>query len=116
MTLSRNSGGKPQNVEDRIGCGALRLAPDPVLDPGKAVGRLVDVVAVDIGNRLEQLIDTVIAEAGRSGSRRMGTASRHQGDRSRSVVLSHPIAFLRGVATSAEPRGSALTQMRPLAA
>lgn len=115
MTLSRSSGGKPQSVEDRIGCGALRLALDPILDPSEAFGGLMDIVAVEIADGIEQLFDALIATAGRRAGRHMGAAARYQGDRAHSVVLSHPIAFPRGVATSAEPGSPAFTQDHPLA-
>jgi hypothetical protein len=115
MTLSRNSGSKPQSVEDRIGCGALRLAPDPVLNPGEAFGGLMDIVAVDIRDGIEQLFDTLIPAAGGRECRRMGVASRYQGDRAHSAVLSHPIAFPRGVMTCAEPSSPAPTEDHPLA-
>ena len=115
MTLSRSSGSKPQSVEDRIGCGALRLAHDPVLDSGEAFGGLMDIVAVDVGDRIEQLFDTLIPAASRRGCRRTGTASRYQSDRAHSAVLSHPIAFPRGAVTFVEPNSPALTQNHPLA-
>lgn len=114
MKLLRCSGGKPQSAEDWIGGGPLRFATDPILHPGEALGRLVDVVAVDIGNRLEQLFEAFVAAADRCSRRLTGAASRHQGDRACSVVLSHPIAFPRGVpATLAETSSSAPTQYCP---
>jgi hypothetical protein len=109
MKLSRYSGGKPQRGEDRIGSGALRFAGDPVLHPSESLGGLVDVVTVEIGDGVEQLLDAFIPAARRS--RRMGATSRHQGDRARSVVLSHPIAFPNGVAApTAETSNSASTR------
>jgi len=113
MTLSRNSGSKPQSVEDRIGCGALRLAHDPVLDPSKAFGGLMDIIAVDVGDGIEQVLDTLVAAAGWRECRRMGTASRHQSDRAHSVVLSHPVAFPRGVAALAKAGSSPFGRGHP---
>jgi hypothetical protein len=115
MKLSRYSGGKPQCVEDRIRGGALHFANDPVLYPRQTFGRLMDVVAIDIGDGFEQLLDTFILTASRWGCQRMGTASRHQSDRARSIVLSHPTAFPHGVPAFAETNNSALTQNHPLA-
>lgn len=113
MMLSRNSGSELQHVEDRIGGGALRFAPDPVLDPGEAFGRLMNVVAVDVGDGVEQLLNAFIP-AGRWRDRHMGTASRNQRDRARSVVLCHPIAFPLGIPAIAETSSPASTQIRPL--
>ncbi|HUI35541.1 MAG TPA: hypothetical protein VLX67_08445 [Stellaceae bacterium] len=114
MTLSRNSGSELQHVEDWIGCGALRFAPDPILDPGEAFSRLMDVVAVDVGNGVEQLLDAFIP-ASRWRYRRMGAASRYQRDRARSIVLCHPIAFPLGIPAVAETTSPAPTQTHPLA-
>ena len=108
MKLSRCSGSKPQSAEDRIGSGALRLADDPVLHLGQTRGGLMDVVAVDIGDGIEQLLNAFIPTGGRCRCRRLGVASRNQRNRARSIVLSHPIAFPLGVPasiaeTSSEP-------------
>lgn len=107
MKLSRYSGSEPQSAEDRIGSGALRLANDPVLHLGQTRGRLVDVVAVDIGNGFEQLLDPFVPLAGRFGNWRLGGASRHQRNRARSIALSHPIAFPLGVSASIAETSSA---------
>lgn len=108
MTLWRCSGSKPQSAEDRIGSGALRLADDPILHLGQTRGGLMDVVAVDISDGFEQLLDPFVAIVGCFRYRRLGVASRNQRDRARSIVLSHPIAFPLGVPasiaeTSSEP-------------
>jgi len=115
MKLSRYLGGKPQRAEDWIGSGPFRFADDPLLHSGQSLGGLMDVVAVDIGDGIEQLLDAFIPAGGRCGCRHVGAASRYQGDRARSVVLFHPIAFPHGVSASiAETSNSVLTQTRPL--
>jgi len=61
MKLSSCSGGKPQNVEDGIVGGSLRLATDPVLYTGQSQGGLVDIVALgDIGDSLKQLPEAFV--------------------------------------------------------
>jgi hypothetical protein len=53
MKLSPCSGGKPQNVEDGIVGGSLRLATDPVLHTSESERGLVNIVALgDIGDGL----------------------------------------------------------------
>ncbi len=115
MKLSRYSGGKPQRAEDWIGSGPLRFVGDPVLHQGQSLGGLMDVVAVYVGDGIEQLLDAFIPAGGRCRCRHMGAASWHQGDRARPIVLFHPIAFPHGVSASiAETSNSALTQTHPL--
>jgi hypothetical protein len=116
MKLSRYSGSKPQRAKNGIGSGPFRFADDPVLHPGQTFGGLMDIVAVDVGDSLEQLLDALVAGAGRCGDRRLGAASRHQGNRARSIILSHPIAFPREVpAPIAETRYSASPDNHPVA-
>jgi hypothetical protein len=116
MKLSRYSGSKPQSAEDWIGGGPFRFAGDPLLHAGEALGGLMNVVAVNVGDRLEQLLEAFVAAADRGRRWLAGAASRHQSDSARSVVLSHPIAFPRDIsATIAETSRSAVTQFHPVA-
>jgi hypothetical protein len=94
MKLSRCSGGKSQNVEDRIGGGSLGLPPDPVLYPGKPLRGLMDVIAVgDIDDGLDQLLKTLVSGCDHQGNRRFLVASRHADFGARLIDLVHPIAF-----------------------
>jgi hypothetical protein len=52
------------------------------------------------------LLDALVAGAGRCGYRHRGAASRHQGNRARSIVLSHPIAFPRELPVSTAETGN----------
>jgi len=112
MTLSRCSGSKPQSGEDWIGSGAFRFADDPVSHPGQTFGRLMDVVAINIGDGFEQLLDAFVSIAGRCRYRRTSAAARYQGDRSRSIVLFHPIAFPS--ASIAETNSAPYTDSSPV--
>jgi hypothetical protein len=92
MKLSRCSGGKPQNVEDRIVGGSLGLSPDPILYPSQSLRGLMDVVAVgDVDDRLDQLFETLVPGRDRAKGRRFVAASRNSDDGL--VDLVHPIAF-----------------------
>jgi hypothetical protein len=105
MTLLRfSSGGKPQRGEDRIGGGPISLPLDPLLHPRQALGGLMDVVAIDIGEGFEQLFETLVATEDRR-CRITGTASWRARRWSHSLVMAHPTAFLRGcsVATQNPP-------------
>jgi hypothetical protein len=116
MKLSRYLRNKPQRAKNGIGSGPFRLVDDPVLHPGQTFGGLMDIVAVDIGDGLEQLLDALVAGTGRCGYRHRSAASRHQGNRARSVILSHPIAFPCEVPVSAaETSNSAPPNNRPVA-
>jgi hypothetical protein len=102
MKLSTGSGSKPQSVEDGIGSGPFRLAPDPLLHSGQSLGGLVDVVAIDVDERFEQQFDAFAACAG--GSRHIGAAPRHTAYGSHSAELCHLTAFPRNIpAMTAEP-------------
>lgn len=92
--LSRS---KPQRGEDRIGGGRLGLPLDPVLDPRKALGGLMDVVAVgDVDKGFEQLFEAFGAAKDRYLV--AGSASRRAYHRPHCSVSPHPSAFLRGPA------------------
>jgi len=113
MKLSPCSGGKPQNVENGIGCGTLGLLPDPFLDASQPLGCLMDIVALDdIGHRLDQLVETFVAVARRRVTRRVGTASRHPDDGARSIDQSHPVASLYGFSAPAETPAPLLAHRR----
>ena len=107
MTLLRFfSGSKPQRGEDRIGGGPLGLLSDPLLDPGQALGGLMDVVAVgDIGKRFEQLLEAFGTSKGRR--RPAGAASQRTHERPRSFALSHSSAFPRGIPAVVQSRSAA---------
>ncbi len=105
MTLLRSfSGGKPQSGEDRIGGGPIGLPFDPLLDPRQALGGLMNIIPVDIGEGLEQLLEAFGATED-CGRRIAGPASRRTRRRSHSLVLTHPTAFRCGcsVATQNHP-------------
>ena len=103
MTLSRTSGSKPQRGEDRIGGGPFRLPRDPVLDPGEALGSLMDIVAVgDVGERFEQLLKAFAAAPYRYRGRRNGPASWRAHDRPLSLDVFHPSAFPRNIPAPAQ--------------
>ena len=93
MKLWRCLGSEPQSAEDGIGSGTLRFANDPSLHTGQTLGRLVNVVAVEIGDGVEQLIDAPVSAIGWSRHGHRGIASRDKGDGTRSIALSHPIAL-----------------------
>jgi hypothetical protein len=95
MKLWRCSGSEPQSGEDGIGSGPFRFASDPILHSGQSLGRLMDIVAIDVGDGFEQLSDAFVATVGQVKGRRTIVAPRHGRDAARSVVLSHPIAFPR---------------------
>ena len=97
MKLSTGSGGKPQSVEEGIGGRSFRLAPDPFLGPCQSYRGLMDVVAVDIGEGLEQLLDAFIASAKRMRCRRGGAASWRPDCGPHSADVSHPAAFPRDI-------------------
>jgi hypothetical protein len=109
MTLCRPfSGSKPQRGEDRIGGGSLGLTPDPFLHAGKTLGGLMDVVAVgDVGERREQLFETLATAENRAAGRMAAAAPRCAYDRLQLVDLIHPSAFFRAI--------PAATQIRPVA-
>jgi hypothetical protein len=105
MTLLRSfSGSKPQSGEDRIGGGPISLPLDPLLYPRQALGRLMDVVAIDIGDGFEQLFEAFVATEDRR-CRIAAAASRRARRLSHSLEMTHPTAFLRGcsVATQNPP-------------
>jgi len=116
MKLSRCSGSKTQGCEDRIGGGALRFANDPGLYPGQTFGRLMNVIAVEIADGVEQLVDAAIPAAGRRGCRRGDTASWHDADHTRLIALPHSIAFLyRAPAATAGSNVIARIRNQPIA-
>ena len=96
MTLLRSfSGSKPQGGEDRIVGGPISLTLNPFLYTRQALGGLMDVVAIDIREGLEQLFKAF--GPAKDGRRRVaGTASRRARRRPQSLVLTHPTAFLCG--------------------
>jgi hypothetical protein len=104
MTLLRSfSRGKPQPGEDRIGSGLLGLAIDPVLHSGKALGRLMDVIAVgDVGESFEQLFEALALVQDLCGSRVSvaGRAARRSHGRQNLFDVLHPRAFPRGIRAS----------------
>jgi len=105
MTLLRFfSGSKPQSGEDRIAGGPICLPLDPLLYSRQALGGLMDVVAIDIGEGFEQLFEAFVPTEDRR-RRIAGAASRRARHRSHSLILTHPTAFLRGcsVATQNPP-------------
>ena len=99
MTLWRFSlRSKPQSSEYRIGGGPFGLPADPFLDPGQALGSLMNVVALgDVGKGFEQLIETIAAVDRRCGGHPADPASRRPYDRRHSFVLSHSSAFPHGM-------------------
>jgi hypothetical protein len=116
MKLSRCLGSKPQGCEDRIGSGALRFANDPGLHSGQTLGRLMNVISVEIADSVEQLVDAAIPAAGRRGYRRGDTASRHDADHTRSIALPHSLAFpYRAPAAFAGTNVTARIQNQPIA-
>jgi hypothetical protein len=103
MKLSRSSlRGKPQPGEDRIGGGLFGLPLDPVLYPGQAFGRLMDVVAVsDVGKRFKQLLEALALVQNGRGCRMAvaGGASRRAHGRQNFFDMIHTRAFPRGIPT-----------------
>lgn len=104
MKLWRCLRSEPQSGEDGIGSGPFRFANDPVLYPGQALGRLMDIVAVNVGDGFEQLLDAVVAGVGQGGNRHMPAAPGHEGDATRFALLSHPAAFSQGISAAAAAR------------
>jgi hypothetical protein len=95
MKLSTGSGSKPQSVEDGVGSGSFRLAPDPFLHSGQPLGGLMDVVVVNVDDRFEQQFDAFIACDGRS--RNISIAPRHATYGSHSADLCHLTVFPRNI-------------------
>jgi len=107
MKLWRSLGSEPQRSEDGIGSGPFRFASNPFLYPGQTLGCLMDVVEVDVGDGFEQLFDTVVARVSRRADWRVIPAPWHEGDATRSVIVSHPIAFPRDIPAALAPRNLA---------
>lgn len=97
MKLLRSLGSKPQSGEDGIGGGPLGLPPDPILNPGQAFGRLMDIVAVgNVGKGFKQLFKAFVTGGNGRRHHHAGSASRrYRGPHFFS--LSHPSAFPRGI-------------------
>jgi len=109
MTLCRPfSRSKPKRGEDRIGGGSLGLTPDPVLHARQPLGGLMDVVAVgDVGECLEELLETFGAAEDRAAGDTAGMAAWRATGRPYLVDLIHPSAFFCAI--------PAATQTRPVA-
>jgi hypothetical protein len=97
MKLSPCSGGKPQNVEDGIVGGSLRLATDPVLHTGQSQGSLVNIVALgDIGDRLKQLSEAFVPIGSGFALPRASSTPWGANCGARSAGVFHPTTFLSG--------------------
>jgi hypothetical protein len=93
---------KPQPGEDRIGGGLLGLPLDPVLYPGQAFRRLMNVVAIgDVGKGLKQLLKALALVQNGRGCRMAvaGGASWRAHGRQNFFDVVHPRAFPRGIPT-----------------
>ena len=107
MTLCRPlSRSKPQSIEDRIGGGAIGLIPDPSLNRGQPLGRLMDVVALgDVGDGVEQQRDAALSFVHRLGGvSRIGDRGARPIGRSFSIFRTQ-VAFPRGIPAS-DPESS----------
>jgi hypothetical protein len=107
MTLLRASRSESKSAKNRIGGRLFGLPRDPILHQLQALGGLMDVVALgNIGKRLEQLFEALVAggrrSRGRSGRRMADAASWRANGRPHFVDLSHPSAFPRGVPAVAQ--------------
>ena len=101
--LAAFSGGKPQRGEDRIRGGLLGLAIDPVLHSGKALGGLMDVVAIgNVGKSFEQLLETLALVQHLRGScvSIAGRAAWRSHRRQNFFDVLHPCALPHGIRAS----------------